>query len=209
MARPRKYTKAKREPNGRVSRSKSAFNPDQQEAMAVVLEARERLYGLSRDQAIDQLAGSFIGRLCLASRQQGGKSEYGIDRIQYDALKMYEQSARAFQATMGGPKSDTAFDPNRVTGLGMEPSDEYQAKVRRRHASAIAAVQERQRELRRWGALMAALYDCVERDREIFGMVGDLREAANALAIHYGLVSGRPSHRIDTTSQIMENVSNS
>lgn len=191
MARPRKYHKAKREPNGRVSRAKHAFNPEQQEIMGTVMEARQRLYGLTEEQSRDQLGGSFIGRLCLANRQRGGQSDAGISRIQYDALKQYEESARAFNYAIGAPKGDAAFDPNRVMGLGIEPSADYLDKIRRRHLSAIEAVQRRQFELRRWGALMAALYECVERDQDRYQMIGDLREAANALAIHYGLIGGR------------------
>jgi len=190
----RKKKPGKREPNGKLSRKpadvanrrKVAWDMQAQEAIAPVLEARQRLFGLSADEARDQRAGSFIGRLCL----MGVKGE-GITRTQYEALCAWEESARQNSMVIAGPKGDAAMDPNRVQGRGGDEVDGVAARIRARHAAAERAVQAKQNELRGMANLFAALYECVQRDREHFHLLGDLRAAANALARHYGLEDRR------------------
>lgn len=150
--------------------------------MGVVLQARQRLHGLSGPIARDQLAGSFIGRLCL-----NNKDGTGITRIQYEALSRWEESFRANAACVGGPKGDSAQDPNRIAGRTTGEDEDRDARIMAAHSKARLAVQDRQNQLGLRANLFAALYECVQRDQELYHMVGDLREAANALARHYGL----------------------
>ena len=186
----RKRKSGKREPNGKLSRKpadvasrrKVAWDQLAQEAVSVALEARQRLFGLSEDDARNQQAGTFIGRLCMGKQ---------LSVAQYEALCTWEASARANSAISAGPMSDAAFDPNRVSGRAGESNEAYQARVVAHHRRAHKAVQDRQDELHGRGALFAALYECVQRDREFYHLVGDLREAANALARHYGLENRR------------------
>lgn len=186
----RKRKQGKREPNGKLSRKpadvanrrKVAWDMLAQDNVSVALEARQRLFGLSEDDARNQQAGTFIGRLCIAKE---------LSLEQYEALCMWEVSARANSSVIAGPMSDAAFDPNRVSGRAGEASEAYQVRARAQHRKAELVVQDRQNELRGSVTLFAALYECVQRDREVYHMVGDLREAANALARHYGLGSRR------------------
>jgi len=192
----RKKKSGKREPNGKLSRKpadvanrrKVAWDMQAQEAIAPVLEARQRLFGLSADEARDQRAGSFIGRLCL----MGVKDETeGITLTQYEALCAWENSAKANSMVISGPKSDAAFDPNRVAGRAAELGEKFANRIRAQHHRAEVAVQAKQNELRGTANLFSALYECVQRDREHFHLLGDLRAAANALARHYGLEDRR------------------
>ena len=176
--------------SGRISRAKSAqdaerkasFDRAERDTMGVVLEARERLYGLTGASARDQLAGSFIGRLCLS----GGKGE-GISRTQYDALVRWEEIARAYVAIMQGPMGDTAADPNRVGGISNADDERYARRVTAQYRAACKAVQDRQNELGLAVNLFGALDACVRRGAELHYLVGALREAANVLARHYGM----------------------
>lgn len=176
----------KREKNGRLSRKpgdvtqrrKDAFDTEAQANMATAIDARQRLFGLSYEEAKDQRASTFIGRLCLGRE---------LSRTQYEALCMWEESARANAAIMAGPMTDSAFDPNRVAGMSGGENQQRDAAIRKRHKEAEHAIQDKQNELRGTVTLFAALYECVQRDREVHHLVGDLRAAANALARHYGL----------------------
>lgn len=190
----RKRKSGKRYANGRLSRNpkdvaerrKEAFDMQAQEAMALAIDARQRLFGLSREEARDQRAGTFIGRLCLLSERGGG-----ITQLQYDALCAWEESARENSMVISGPKDDAAFDLNRVHGRAGDEDGGQSIRVRARHRAAELAIMDKQAELRGTVNLFAALYECVQRDREHFHLLGDLRVAANALARHYGLEDRR------------------
>ena len=180
---------AKREPNGRKSRRASSvqveidnrkvsWTREDQDMVSVAIEARQRLFGLSVDKSRDQKAGSFIGRLCI------GKE---LSVPQYEALCMWEESARQYRIIMAGPKGDSAQDPNRVAGRNGHENEKRSIEITKRHRAAERAIQDKQFELRNRANLWGALDVCVTRDRDVFNLVGDLREAANALVRHYGL----------------------
>lgn len=180
---------AVREPNGRKSRRVAsikvevdkrmvAWDKKAQEIVAPALEARQRLFGLSAAHSRDQKAGSFIGRLCI------GKE---LSVPQYEALCMWEESARQYRIIMTGPKGDSAQDPNRVAGRNGHENEKRSIEITKRHRSAERAIQNKQFELRNRANLWGALDVCVTRDRDVFNLVGDLREAANALVRHYGI----------------------
>lgn len=177
----------KREPNGRLTRKapdkkkrkQSAFDKAQDETIAVARDARQRLFGLSKDDARSQEGGTFIGRLCVQGR--GGE---GISVPQFEALCRWEELAAQHRAVICAPPGDSALDPNKVSGRGGSVRTGYAAKVEEDYRKAHDAVQEAQNQLAGRGMLFAALYECVERDREFPHLVGDLRHAANALIRH-------------------------
>src|SRR5690554_5630163 len=70
---------AVREPNGRISRSGIRHEP----ADKTAIEARMRHMGLSRDQAQDQKAATYIGYLNLVGREDG------LSDSQYEAATNY------------------------------------------------------------------------------------------------------------------------
>ena len=186
---PKRKPPSKREPNGRKSRRiasitvevdnrKVSWTKEDQDMVSVAIEARQRLFGLSVDKSRDQKAGSFIGRLCI------GKE---LSVPQYEALCMWEESARQYRIIMAGPKGDSAQDPNRVAGRNGHENEKRSMEITKRHRAAERAIQDKQFELRNRANLWGALDVCVTRDRDVFNLVGDLREAANALVRHYGI----------------------
>jgi len=186
---PKRKPPSKREPNGRKSRRiasitvevdnrKVSWTKEDQDMVSVAIEARQRLFGLSVDKSRDQKAGSFIGRLCI------GKE---LSVPQYEALCMWEESCRQYRIIMAGPKGDSAQDPNRVAGRNGHENEKRSMEITKRHRAAERAIQDKQFELRNRANLWGALDVCVTRDRDVFNLVGDLREAANALVRHYGI----------------------
>lgn len=173
-----KSGKLSRKPEDVAVRRKVAWDAAERDALSTVLDTRMRLFGLSETDARDQKAGSFIGRLYLSAQ---------ISRAQYEALTMWGESAYANAAITPGPKGDTALDPNRVAGISWAENEERDNKIRERHKKYVKAVQEKQNELGLSANLFGALYECVQRDRDHYHLLGDLRAAANALAKHFQL----------------------
>lgn len=189
----RKRKPGKREPNGQLSRriadmqqrNADAFDRQERDIIGVGLEARQRVHGVHKDNSRDQMAGCFVGRLCLQGE---------VSRAQYEAamtyLEEWHDNLRAIGAAT--PPQPSALDPNATRGRGV--GEEDVAKVRQRIArwkASVAAVQERQIELRGAGALVAAMDYCVLRDEAHPHLIGSVREALNALARHYRIVSSR------------------
>lgn len=67
----------KREPNGRASRSKPVTAAQAQEAKSVVINYRQRIYGLTPDQAKDAKAVLELGRLWLRKMINERQQEAG------------------------------------------------------------------------------------------------------------------------------------
>lgn len=173
----------KREANGRASRRKvdvlDRVALEDRETLRPALEARVRIHGIAPEHSRDQMAGSFVGRLCMGKQ---------ISVAQYDAAMLFLQSHRDNTIAIQAPKDMTGVDLNRVQGggLGSENTAFYRQATTRWRA-AVAAVQGRQNELRSAGALYAALQYCVLEDKELHHLAGWLREGLNALVRHYGL----------------------
>lgn len=183
-----KRKSGKREPNGRLSRTErttrilDGLDQEQRDTLSVGIEARERVLGVDPKHTRDQLAGCYVGRLCITGE---------LTRIQYDALMTWLEDQQNYAIAVASPRQPGAVDLNRTQG-----SSNYENEARTRHyvaryKGAHDAVTARQIELRGTGALFAALDHLVRRDLELAHMVGDVRQAANALVRHYGLVTGR------------------
>lgn len=160
-----------REPSGRVSRSGRDHGP----ADVVALDARRRHLGLTRDQAKDQKAGSFIGYLNLIGPRDG------LSDDQYKAATNYLGLHTAYLRAINAPgrvlDGEAGTPPAEVT-------DEYVDWVidtKEVYADCRRAIQEAQNENRRanlWGALDI----CIHQDQHMHHMIGDLRLLTNALA---------------------------
>ncbi len=177
----------KREPSGKISRRKAdvterfARELDQAErdTLRPGLEARVRMHGVKPEDARSQMAGSFVGRLCL------GKE---ISVAQYEAAMTFLEDYRNNAVAIKAPRDPSGVDLNRVQGGSVGGENiEFYRRATTRWRAAVAAVQERQNELRGQGAIYAALETCVLRDSEVHHMLGWLREGLNALARHYGI----------------------
>lgn len=187
MRRGRKPKQGKREPNGDLSRRPAdvqarlndAMDREERETIAVAIEARQRVLDVPPQQARDQMAGSFVGRLCL---------QRNISRVQYDAAMTWLEDAESYMWAMGSPRTPGAMNLNAVRGAAsLHENTSAARRSIRRYELALKAVTERQIELRNTANLYGALSICVVKDAPIEGLVGDLRIALNALAKHYGL----------------------
>jgi len=181
----------KREPNGRLSRKtadvseryRDGLDKEERDTISTGLSARVRVHGVKPEHSRDQLAGSFVGRLCLTGE---------LSRVQYDAAMSYMEdwhaNLRAIQAAI--PPWPNAIDLNATKGRAVGPENIARAQRSvQAWRAARAAVQERQNELRGAGNLFGALDHCVLRDHDHPHLVGSLREALNALARFYRLLS--------------------
>lgn len=177
----------RREANGRLSRTPGevtrrvldGLDAEQRDALSVGLEARQRVFGVSEKDTRDQMAGSFVGRLC-----QGR----GISRAQYEAAVTWLEDVTNYSHVQRSPIEPNAIDLNATRG-GVDNYENIARteRVKSRYKGASDAVQDMQNQVRGMGNLFGALDACVKRDLECWHLVGDLRLALNALAKFYGL----------------------
>lgn len=139
--------------------------------MATVIKTRCRRYGLTEAQARQPLAGSAIGRLCLAGE---------ITRAQHDAALRYLEARKDYHSAIMA-KSDAGSGGAAATGDVV--TDTYAAWCRRAR-ERWAAINEMLDDLVvaiRSPAPRAALDTIAVRDVDLPELVGDLRAALNAL----------------------------
>lgn len=184
-------TGVKREPSGRISRRieevsrrfYADLEREEVQTLAVGIAARERIYGLTQSVSRDQMAGSFIGRLCL-----GGT----VSREQYNAAMTWLEEKEACALAMSSPRQPSAVDLNRVQGRPVAAEKERQDRQAiEAFRAARKAVQEAQNALRGRGHLLGAMQYVVEQDMQLHHLVGDCRLALNALVKHYERVGSR------------------
>lgn len=177
----------KRERNGRLSRQPKAvaernladLDREQRDTLSIGLEARERIWGVKPQQSRDQKAGSAIGRYCLQGL---------VTQAQYDAAMLFLESYHRNLRAIDAPPQPGAVDLNRTHGLAVGLENVKQlTKWRAEHKATLAAIQDKQNEIRLMGNLYGALYEIVVRDHALEHLLGDLRTAANALVKHYRL----------------------
>jgi hypothetical protein len=186
--RGRKSTAGKREPNGQLSRKPehameralAGVERDERDALTTGLEARVRVLGVRPEDSRDQMAGSFVGRLCM---------QRVISRIQYEAAITYAVEREAYLRAVAPAQGSVARAVNLNATHGSS-NYENETKTRQdvaRYRAAYAAIIEAWRELRGQGKLLAAIQRLVIEDEPFEALVPDLRTALNALAKHYGL----------------------
>lgn len=182
---PKKQS-VKREPNGRASRKPEdalarvldAVEREDRENLVPGLEARMRVYGVKPENSRDQMAGSFIGRLCI---------QRNLTRHQYDAALAWLEDMENHAAVISAPRSPGAVDLNAAKGRNDHENVDYVTRCMARYKAANKAVQDKQNELGPHAHLFGALDTLVRRDVPLEHLVGDLRIALNALVKHYGL----------------------
>jgi len=167
--------------------------------MNTALMARWRVHHVPMEKLRDQMAGSYIGRLCLSHLSAGGDELVGITLTQYDAAQAYMADLRAYHVAIDAPKQMGAIDLNAVHGRSHHENVKRseQAIVRFLGANkdgsggATGAIRDAQMVVGNRGNLYAAMELCVIKDVDLHHMVGDVRLALNALARHYGLGNRR------------------
>lgn len=167
----------KREPNGKPSRAGAKLS-NEQEALRAGIEYRQRVFGVSPKDVLDQKACTLIGRLCL----QGVLSE-----AQWQAGENWLQITNAMSAALQSPRGFKTAG----SGSAMSISEELEAAKYAAIKSAFdtandaiedhAPVQERKARL---VAMRTFIIDQVDQPM----MHGTLRTALNGLVKHFGLL---------------------
>lgn len=190
----RKAKGTPRLPNGRLSRSDEAkridnmltqkrYEQEEREALAPALETRVRLHGVKPSDALDQYAGSVVGRLSLLGEEGGG-----ISKKQMAAAVAWLEERAQYVAAIAAPADARAFDPSRTPGRTNAETPERDRDIIQRHAEARNAIHAAQAVLGLRSNLWAALNLIVEQDRDVPHLIGDLREALNVLGRHYRII---------------------
>ena len=183
---------ATREPNGRLSRKiedvrnrqYAKLDREESDNLSVAVAVREVKWGLSPKDSRDQKAGSYIGRLCISGE---------VSKAQYEAAMYWLEDSENYSRAMSAPRQPGAIDLNATKGTTNYENVDWVRRVKARYCGedgkggALGAIQAAQNELRGRGALIAALYEIVLRDHEIYHLVGDCRTALNALVRYYGI----------------------
>jgi hypothetical protein len=185
--RPRKQNVI-REANGRISR---AEDPPSK----LGLEVRARLHRLTIDQAKDQQAGQWLGRMHMAYQEWRKKGRVddkhqpamSISTGQYYALLTYQQ---LHNDRLKVVSADGAYyERTGAAGLAdEEAATRWAESVNKRYRAAreaLRAVQETDP-----GRLWVALDLCVIQEMELPQMIGEVRTLGNTLKKVFGGVDG-------------------
>jgi hypothetical protein len=180
----------KRQPNGQPSR---VSDETERKAMEVVMQARQRIYGLTEEAAKRPESGSWIGRAYLS-----GDVTVSVSRNQLDAFTAFEQFMSAYRAVI---KSPGRLRSGRSGASFLVGSDaEYEAHCERvvsRYDDLKAKLQSvdhmhRQKSL--------DLLDSVMRGYDVSRDIGALRLALNVVHRWAGLPDIIEHRELDTTS---------
>lgn len=159
-----------REPSGRLSRSGVDHGP----ADVVALEARRRHLGITKDQAKDQKAGTFIGYLSLLGARDG------LSDDQYEAAISYLGLREAYLRAISAPGRVLDGEAGSQNSEITDAYEQWVSSTKESYAACRAQIQASQNEHRR-ANLWAALDICIHQDQRVDHMIGDLRLLTNAL----------------------------
>lgn len=180
--RGRKRKAGKREPNGRLSRRKAdvqvRIGEVAKEARSVAIEARMRVFGMTKEQASKTTSGFALGRALDAMEALGG----GRTATHLAAADCYLEDYRLYHRHKLGvpvpgdrkpsaPESDADYEKLAKT-------------ARERWDAAQGVISDVCREV---GTRLpaTAVENIIIRDIDMPNLHGDLRLALNALARHY------------------------
>lgn len=180
-----------REPNGRISRT-------HEPASKLALEARARMFRIPIEDAKDQQAGTFLGRLHMAfirwekfekSKSKGTlQPEQSVSTRQYHALLSCQQAHNDFLKATGAPGAEYEHhlgsdgDPDVHAKWARSAKERWLGKDGKGGIRGIIyAAQEQERALNLW----AAFDLCVRQDHDLQHMVPAIRTLGNSLAQHF------------------------
>jgi len=161
-----------REPNGRRSRAK-------EHPAKAAIDARMRIFNLTKDQAMDQKAATNLGRLAMMGRADG------LSQDQYEAALRYLDVRNDYQKSLLSPGA--YFEPNgSVDTSDPDQYSEWCKRVKKSYDAAHKAIQETQ-DQHRSENLWAALQFIIVQDEMMPHMLGAARLVCNALHRHFML----------------------
>lgn len=168
--------RGRREPNGRLSRRKDDVSERvsevEREAKSVVIDARVKMWGMSREEAGKSTAGYFLGRLA------AGKE---VSPAQLTAAQYLIADRDAYQRAILSPGALA----ERHVGTGDETSyEKFCKRAKERWEAANEVIDECCRE-QKTDLPKQAIDMIVYRDISVSSHVGALRIVLNALSRHY------------------------
>ncbi|QGA55882.1 hypothetical protein [Brucella sp. 2280] len=167
-----------REPNGRRSRAKEP-------AAKVAVEARMKMFNLTKAQAMDQKAATNLGRLAMMGRVEG------LSQDQYEAALRYLDIRNDYQKSLLSPGA--YFEENgSVDSNDPGAYEDWCKRVKSAFNSAQEAIQEAQNENRSEN-LWAGLQCIIINDEMMHHLLGSARLVCNALHRHFMLDNKRKS----------------
>jgi len=170
----KKQSGVKRTPSGQRSRAADAYTENLEPIIT-----RMRLFGLSEEDARDQKASTFIGRLQLTKE---------LSQPQYDAAQQFLKVREDYQRALKSPDALRSSSGGGDAGESATYARWCHAAVAKYDAAVNAVRIEQSLYENRGANLYAALDYVVARDLQLWHLVGDARLALNALAHHFGIV---------------------
>lgn len=163
------------------------FDVDQRETLRIGVEARHNVHGIGIEESVDQMAGSFVGRMCLSGRL--------TDR-QHEAARSYLVSWHDMSVASNGPRGPGAVNLNATKGAPGAENVDFSIVAMAHWKDTCAALQRAQDNVGNVASLKAALDYCVIRDQDHPHMLGWLRLALDALADHYRIGDKRDPRKM-------------
>lgn len=174
--RGRNRKSGRRHPGGKLVQVRTEDPADK--ARGVVVEARQRVYGLSAAQAVTHAAGSLLGRLWLEHDSAGHRL---VSLTQFEAGEEYRRIVEAYHWAIGVRPLSSSGDLNR--GRSHEGDTMSEGEIRARKMARAAYNRCRRVLLNCRAPLAYMVVDAVVmHERDMPGFVGDLRAGLDALA---------------------------
>ncbi|AQX31563.1 hypothetical protein [Bartonella schoenbuchensis] len=158
-----------REPNGRISRTKTPRKPANQ----LTLEIRAKRYGVSIQDVKKPFIDTYVGRLYLLEKK--------INQDQYDASQQYIQVLNNYRCAKQLPGA--IYDETPISSDDRE-RDKWVETVTDRYEAMQEVIRETQRLHRRYN-LHDALEHLVIEDQQLPHLVNSLRMALNAFKKYF------------------------
>lgn len=156
------------------------------------------MFKLSIEQAKDQKAGSFLGRLHMAylawakEDRNRPQPELSLTTTQYGALAQYQEMHNDWRKAVRAPGA--YYEPHLGSSGDEDAHARWANQAKEKYTLTREAIQEAQN-FDRANNLWAALDLCVLQELELPHMMGSLRTLANALARHYAKAPKRKELR--------------
>ncbi|EJF77531.1 hypothetical protein MCQ_01501 [Candidatus Bartonella washoeensis Sb944nv] len=157
-----------REPNGRISRSKTPRESIDKLAIAI----RAKRFGLTLQEAKNPLSGTYIGRLCLQGQ---------LTQEQYDAAQQYLQIRNNYLCAKGLPSAVYDEMPSSTDDKARDKWVEFATE---QFLNMQEAIKEAQCLYRQYNLYAAIQYLIVE-DQMLPHLVSSLGIALNALQKYF------------------------
>lgn len=177
MARGRKRKTGRRLANGRLAEpTTQAARKERRDMTKVAVEARQRVFGLPKEQSRLPDAGDALGRFALAGVPGG------VSRAQRDAGRLYEAIVRDYQRHLGARRLMSGSELERVGGHDNSTGDSPQEIERYERAKGRYVRARRALLLSQEPTAQMVVDAVVLDDVEMWQNVGVLRIALNAIA---------------------------